>query len=80
MAVLIPGWVNNFRNVIKDMGFLALACEGNDPGTEVSGQRGRRVVLPAMELAPLDSSLYPRRLETLCGTPSGVLETAQQVA
>lgn len=46
MAVVIPGWVNHFRNVIviKDRGFLASACEGNAPGTEVSGQRGRRVV------------------------------------
>lgn len=43
MAVVIPGWVNHFRNVIKDRGFLASACEGNAPGTEVSGQRGRRV-------------------------------------
>lgn len=53
---------------------LAIAC------LEEALVQKRHMVLPAMELAPLDSSLYPRRLETLCGTESGVLETAQQVA
>ncbi|KZV54609.1 pentatricopeptide repeat-containing protein [Dorcoceras hygrometricum] len=61
-------------NSIKDMGFLASACAENDPGTEVSMQRGQRVVLPRNGASTLDSSPYPRRLETLCRTESGELQ------